>query len=127
MPIPWDQRPQKFCSKCQTITPWNSGNRCLVCQRERSRRYYERKVASGGEFSEEVKARLRSEHPEKCPGCDTPWDQVEVHSKHPNTPWHFDHHVSPQHGGTNADNNARIMCWRCNLEKLNKRASTQRR
>jgi hypothetical protein len=40
----------------------------------------------------------------------------------PNTHWHFDHHLSPQLGGRDDDDNTRIMCWPCNLKKLNKPA-----
>jgi 5-methylcytosine-specific restriction endonuclease McrA len=94
----------------------------LICQRKRSKGYHERKKASGGKFSAAIKAKLIAEHPEKCPKCGTPWAQVKVHKQHPDTPWHFDHHVSPQHGGTNDEKNVRIMCWPCNLKKLNKPA-----
>ncbi|WP_410053212.1 HNH endonuclease [Bradyrhizobium sp. SZCCHNR2026] len=122
MAIDRKDRPQKFCPTCKEVTPWNSHDRCLICQRMRSRADYQRRKSSGGAFSEAIKARLRSEHPESCPICKTPWHQVKRHKQHPNTPWHFDHHISPQLGGTNADENARIMCWPCNLRKLNKRS-----
>jgi 5-methylcytosine-specific restriction endonuclease McrA len=113
-------RPQKYCTKCQEITPWNTYDRCLFCQRKRSKEYAARKKASGGEFSSRIREKLIAENLERCPRCGTPWDEVPKHSQHPNTPWHFDHKVSPQHGGTNADENADILCWPCNLKKLNK-------
>ncbi|WP_139172623.1 HNH endonuclease [Mesorhizobium muleiense] len=119
MRIPPAERAHKFCSKCDAVTPWNTYDRCLVCQRQRSQAYAERKKASGGAFSQAVRTRLIAENPERCPKCLTLWSQVKPHAQHPNTPWHFDHHVSPQRGGTNADENARILCWPCNLEKLN--------
>ena len=115
-------RPMKFCTKCQAVTPWNTHNRCMVCQRARSRGYAERRRQSGGGFSEAVKRKLIAENPDRCPKCGTPWSEVKQHAQHPNTPWHFDHDISPQMGGTSADENARIMCWPCNLRKLNKRA-----
>jgi hypothetical protein len=120
MPIPHSERPKKFCTKCQAITPWNSHDRCLICQRDRSRAYAKRKKASGGNFSPETKAALIEANPTQCPVCGTPWSDVKKHKQHPDTPWHFDHHVSPQRGGTNEASNARIMCWPCNLKKLNK-------
>jgi 5-methylcytosine-specific restriction endonuclease McrA len=114
------ERPQKYCTKCKAITSWNTYDRCLACQRVNSNNYYLRKKASGGNFSEAVKKRLKAENPERCPVCGTRWGDVRAHKQHPDTPWHFDHHVSPEHGGTNADENARIMCWPCNLRKANK-------
>ncbi|MFC1560721.1 HNH endonuclease [Pseudomonadota bacterium] len=118
--IDWQDRPQKYCTKCDRITHWNSHDRCLVCQRKRSRAYAERKKASGGNFSQGVKRTLMKAHPERCPSCLIPWNEIPKHSQHPNTPWHFDHIVSPQLGGTNDPGNAQILCWPCNLRKLNK-------
>ncbi|WP_413849505.1 HNH endonuclease [Albidovulum sp.] len=92
----------------------------MICQRQRSRAYAERKTSSGGSFSRDVKERLIAQNPERCPVCGTNWSDVRKHQQHPETPWHFDHHLSPQHGGTNDSTNARIMCWPCNLRKLNK-------
>ena len=120
--IPLSDRPRKFCSKCNEITPWNTHDRCLQCQRRRSKAYAERKTASGGGFSPGVKERLKAANPLRCPKCNRLWSEVKKHGQHPDTPWHFDHHVSPQHGGTNDDSKARIMGWPCNLEKLNKNA-----
>lgn len=77
-------------------------------------------MASGGPFSSATKRALISANPERCPVCGTLWCDVPPHEQHPDTPWHFDHHVSPQNGGTNHASNARIMCWPCNLRKLNK-------
>lgn len=110
------ERPRKYCPACATETPWNSHNRCMVCQRKRSKEY----SARTPRFSVEVKRRLVAEHPERCPRCSTAWSEIKPHAQHPNTPWHFDHHVSPQHGGDNSYENARIICWPCNLGKLNK-------
>ncbi|WP_123598208.1 HNH endonuclease [Pseudomonas frederiksbergensis] len=121
--VPIEDRPKKNCTKCDAITPWNSHNRCMTCQKQRSKGYSARLKASGGGFSSETKERLKAAHPNCCPLCLTPWQNVPQHSQHPNTPWHFDHIVSPQMGGTNAPSNAQILCWSCNLKKLNKLAS----
>lgn len=118
--IDWSDRPQKYCTKCNEVTPWNSHNRCLVCQRRRSKAYAQRKKLSGGDFSKETKQALIDANPDCCPVCKTAWGDVRNHSQHPKTPWHFDHIVSPQLGGTNDPSNAQILCWPCNLKKLNK-------
>jgi len=118
--IEWSRRPQKYCTKCGEVTPWNSHNRCLVCQRRRSKEYAKRKKNSGGDFSLETKQTLKDAHPNHCPACKTAWSEVRIHNQHPDTPWHFDHIVSPQLGGTNEPSNAQILCWPCNLKKLNK-------
>ncbi len=115
--IPLSERPRKFCRACGTETPWNTHDRCMVCQRKRSKEYSGRTPR----FPKAVKDRLRSEHQVRCPNCLTLWKDVKLHSRHPNTPWHFDHHLSPQHGGDGSYENARIICWPCNLKKLNKR------
>jgi 5-methylcytosine-specific restriction endonuclease McrA len=120
--IPIEERPRKHCTKCDAITPWNSHNRCMTCQRKRSKEYAARLKTSGGAFSAETKANLMAAHPDSCPLCSTLWSKVPQHSQHPDTPWHFDHIVSPQLGGTNDPSNAQILCWPCNLKKLNKRA-----
>ena len=122
--IPWSERPQKYCTKCKEITPWNSHNRCLVCQKRRSKEYAQRKKQSGGNFSTATKQALIKANPDYCPACKTLWSEVPEHSQHPDTPWHFDHIISPQLGGTNAPNNAQILCWPCNLKKLNKPQSS---
>jgi 5-methylcytosine-specific restriction endonuclease McrA len=120
------KRPLYFCTKCNKETPFNTHNRCMVCQDNRSKEYRERLKASGGPFSRETKKRRLAEHPEFCPaGCDRRWENVPVHLGHPNTKWHFDHIVSPQNGGTNAFENCAIMCWECNLKKGNKSGVTQ--
>ena len=121
--IPLAERPHRHCTSCNEVTPWNTHDRCMVCQRKRSRAYARRLKESGGPFSKETKARLRVQNPEKCPLCHTPWDAVPTHGLHPETPWHFDHIISPQFGGTNDPSNAQIMCWPCNLKKLNKPGS----
>ena len=121
--IPIEERPKKHCTKCNAITPWNSHNRCMICQKQRSKGYGSRLKASGGGFSSKTKAALKTAHPDRCPSCGTPWADVPQHSQHPKTPWHFDHIVSPQLGGTNDPSNAQILCWPCNLSKLNKRAA----
>lgn len=118
--IPLEDRPRKYCPRCAAETPWNTHNRCLICQRRRSKAYGERKKNSGGDFALGVKQSLIEAHPQRCPVCDTPWTEVPIHSQHPNTPWHFDHIVSPLHEGTNAPENAQILCWPCNLKKLDK-------
>jgi hypothetical protein len=112
-------RPKKHCSKCDEVTPWNSHNRCMVCQRNRSNEYAKRKKAAGGDFSTEIKARLKAENQIGCPRCGRPWREIPKHAQHPDTPWHFDHRVSLHSGGTSTDSNAQIMCWPCNLKKLN--------
>jgi 5-methylcytosine-specific restriction endonuclease McrA len=91
----------------------------LVCQSERSKAYAERKKLSGGSFSSETKKALLAANPKQCPKCNRAWGDILKHAQHPNTPHHFDHHISPQKGGTNDDSNARILCWQCNLEKSN--------
>ena len=120
--IPIEDRPRKHCTKCGTVTPWNTHDRCMICQKHRSKGYGTRLRNSGGPFSAATKRLLRARHPDRCPACGTAWDQVPEHSQHPKTPWHFDHIVSPQHGGTNAPENAQILCWPCNLRKLDKSA-----
>jgi|SRR6185312_5747448 len=111
---------EKFCSKCKTVTKWNSHNRCLTCQRVRSKQYAQRKKAAGGGFPTEVKRKLIAENPDRCPRCGSLWIEIPKHKQHPNTPWHFDHILSPQKGGLSTKENAAIICWPCNLKKLNK-------
>jgi hypothetical protein len=93
--------PEKFCPICDTVTSWNSYDRCLTCQRRRSREYAARRKASGGGFSKAVRIALITANPDRCPVCSTLWSEVRRHEQHPRTPWHLDHDVSPQNGGTN--------------------------
>ena len=111
---------EKFCTKCQIVTKWNTHDRCLACQRNRSKRDYLRRKAAGGSFANVVKKRLIAEHPKRCPKCKRLWTDIPKHMQHPNTPWHFDHIVSPQKGGLSTADNAAILCWQCNLKKLNR-------
>jgi hypothetical protein len=77
--IPLSERPRKFCRACGTETPWNTHDRCMVCQRKRSKEYSGRTPR----FPKAVKDRLRSEHQVRCPNCLTLWKDVKLHSRHP--------------------------------------------